>query len=341
MGRSIRSLGLVDLHFHGAFGVDLMNATQNKLNLLSELLWRKGIAGFCPTTLSAPPKDLKKAVQSLGTWIRSGDAPGAKPLGIHLEGPFIHRGTCGAHPTHSIRAFNLKELEALWDASLKTLKIITLAPEILLAEETRKLCHWARQRQIILSAGHSHASQDQAEKAFTAGFSGVTHAWNALAFHHRSPGILGAALGRKGIHIELILDGVHISPPVIRWTLQIHPHGTCFISDCAPAAGTSGKKWHSFGNLKTQFSRGACRLPSGNLAGGGLLLSQAFCIWLKKESELRQKALPTLLKEVLPNVTSIPLKALGIEKSALAGLQVEWKSAPSGLLLRPIPQERC
>src|SRR4051812_17893606 len=110
---TIRSPGLVDLHFHGAFGVDLMSASGGQMDDLSAQLWRKGIAGFCPTTLSVAPPALLESVERIGRWIRKGTAPGARPLGIHLEGPFIHPGSCGAHPPEAIRALDLEELQRL------------------------------------------------------------------------------------------------------------------------------------------------------------------------------------------------------------------------------------
>src|SRR5689334_1892234 len=128
-----------------------MTADSHQLNALSRHLSAKGIAAFCPTTLSADPRTLLSAVTRLGAWIRSKSAPGAVPLGIHLEGPFLHPMACGAHPPASLRALGMPELDRLWEASQHTLKIITLAPERLKAALMTTLVRWARQRKVILS----------------------------------------------------------------------------------------------------------------------------------------------------------------------------------------------
>lgn len=334
----VQTLGVVDLHFHGAFGVDLMRASPKELESLSRALWKKGVAGFCATTLSTSPKELLQTVQRLGSWISEGRHPGAQPLGIHLEGPFLNSNACGAHPPKSIRKFSGSELEALWEASRGTLKILTLAPEILSKSELSHLCRWAEKREIRLSLGHSRATEEQARTAFEAGFEGVTHAWNALSFHQREAGVLGAAFGNSKISLELIIDQAHVSPTVIRWTRELHPHSAiCFISDCAPATGLASSRFCSFGPLQIHFNQGACRLRGGQLAGGGLLLPESYARWIRLESQNLGCDPLDLLRKTVHHVTETPLKALKISKKRLEkrlkGLesrQVVWKRGAFG-----------
>jgi N-acetylglucosamine-6-phosphate deacetylase len=330
--------GVVDIHFHGAFGIDLMKADQKELDQLSRKLWAHGIAAFCATTLSEAPAPLRTTVARLGSWIRTFSVKqGAIPLGIHLEGPFIHPAACGAHPSEIIRPVDMCELDDLWDASQHTLKILTIAPETLDRATLSKLTTWASSRKIILSLGHSRATEIQAKWAFDSGFRGVTHAWNALPFHHRSPGPLGAAIGRKDVYLELILDQIHVDPTLIRWTRNLHPdRKICFVSDCAPAAATRGK-WCSFGPLQVRYHQGACRLPEGQLAGGGLLLPEAFSSWLKAEAESSQVSIKTAFLKSYPNLTTAPLYALRIPSSLLKGRRIEWKLTHEGLYL-PRPE---
>jgi len=165
----------------------------------------------------------------------------------------------------------------------------------------------------------------------------VTHAWNALPFHHREPGPLGAALGNPDIHVELILDQIHVDPTLIRWTLALHPESTCFVSDCVPAAATTPGTWHSFGSLQIRLHEGAGRLKEGHLAGGGLLLDQAYLKWLKSEAaHLKTEGAPaknlqqTLLKKTLPYLTTAPLKALRIPKNTLQKRRLSWKFSSQG-----------
>ncbi|MBC7693774.1 MAG: hypothetical protein H7222_18555 [Methylotenera sp.] len=325
-----RTGGIVDLHFHGAFGVDLMSASRAELNRLSLSLWKKGVAGFCATTLSATHSELMKTVTRLGAWIRSGEAQGALPLGIHLEGPYVHPHACGAHPVQAIREFRMSELEELWEGSQKTLKILTLAPEILAPAVLRDLTQWAKKNEVILSLGHSRATESEAGQAFKAGFTGVTHAWNALPFHHRSPGPLGAAFGRPGVYVELILDQIHVNSTVIRWTRKLHPKGVCFVSDCAPAAATTGGRWVDFGILKTRFHDGACRLKDGSLAGGGLLLGEAYRLWLATEARETGRSAEEIFKSSVSSLTVEPLRALGISARMLSHLRVQWTISDRG-----------
>lgn len=307
-----------------------MSASPSQFEELSEALWKQGVAGFCPTTLSSPPKKLKERVTELGRWIHSGRFPGAKPLGIHLEGPFIHHLACGAHPPTALRKFDWHELDELWLASQGTLKILTLAPEILTSASLKRLIGWSQKRKILLSIGHSQATEEEAQHAFDLGFQGVTHAWNAMPFHHRRPGILGAALGREGVYLELMIDQVHVSPRLIDWTLQIHPQSSiCFISDCLSAAGLSQKKalqqtWQPFGPLKIRVQDGACRLPDGHLAGGGLLLTHAYCQWIQLSASYKKLAIRKVLENTIHHITINPFRVLGIHSKGLIDRQVVW-----------------
>ncbi len=293
-----------------------MSATSTELDRLAGKLASAGVAAFCPTTLSVPFPQLRETVRRLGAWIekRKRPTPGrAHPLGIHLEGPYIHPHACGAHPPKAIRVLNFRELEQLWEDSLHHLKIITFAPEQLSEAQLKKLIHWCQVRTIHLSLGHSQATETQAKQAFDLGVRGLTHAWNALTFHHRAPGPLGAALGRKDVAIELILDQVHVAPTILRWTRTLHGQAPlCYVSDCAPAAGTRAGSWHLFGNLKIRFKNRACRTSGEALAGGGVPLPQAFAAWICAESTATQTSTRAILKGHIRHVTTDPLKALGL-----------------------------
>ncbi|MGK5081748.1 hypothetical protein WDW37_00460 [Bdellovibrionota bacterium FG-1] len=305
----------MDIHFHGAFGTDLMTAGAIDLRNLSVRLAQSGIAAFCATTLSAPLSELRPAVRRLGAWIIAArPEQGALPLGIHLEGPYINPDARGAHSLRAIRPLQIKELDALWEDSQHTLKIITLAPEQLSITALKAVRQWTKKRQIILSIGHSQATFDQAKTAFDAGVCGVTHAWNALSFHHRDTGTLGAALGRPDVTVELILDQVHVAAPILRWTQAIHGNsGICYVSDCVNATGTRPGSWHPFGNHKIQLKNGACRTSDGLIAGGGLLLSDAFAHWIETQMIHTGRSGWQLVQAEIPSLTTIPLKYLGLD----------------------------
>lgn len=315
-----------------------MSASEAELAELGARLWVDGIAGYCPTTLSTDPKILAQAVSRLGSWIQSEarrrDTTRALPLGIHLEGPFINSACCGAHPPSLIRKLDLTELEQLWKLSCQTLKILTIAPETLSPEELKSLAKWAKERKISLSLGHSKATETQANEAFSAGFRGITHAWNALSFHQRSPGALGAALGNDQNYIELIMDQIHVAPSVMEWTQKLHPaNRLCMISDCVPAAETFSGETYPFGPLKIQFKDGACRLPGGSLAGGGKSLTRSFREWVQFQAARNgdvPRALPIILKKMIPSITQAPLFALQLPPAKLSKYRVEWSVLANG-----------
>jgi N-acetylglucosamine-6-phosphate deacetylase len=323
--KRVKSFGAIDLHFHGAFGTDLMTAAKPELDALSDALWKRGVAGFCATTLSASRPNLLESVTRLGGWIRGGSAPGARPLGIHLEGPFLNRNAAGAHTPGILRDFKFEELESLWEASKGTIKILTLAPETLSPETRKQLGAWARKRKVRLSIGHTRCTLAQARDALRDGFTGVTHAWNALAWHHRDPGALGAAFGDPKARVEIIPDGVHVDPILVDWTLALHPNGTFFVSDAAPAAGTDGSSFHRFGDLECRFQDGGSRLANGALAGGGSVLSDMFCRWVAETAARRKIPAEKLLKTHLDRVHRIPLEAIFLPKSALKKFPVTYE----------------
>ncbi len=342
--KELKTIGAIDLHFHGAFGVDLMSASPTQLNDLSAELWKSGLAGFCPTTLTAPPEDLSAAVKSLGRWIRSNRFPGAKPLGIHLEGPWIHPEKSGAHPTRFVRTMKKAELEKLWKESQETLKIITIAPERFTVPELRWITQWSQQRGVLLSAGHSQATLAEAKKGFELGVQGVTHAWNALAYHHREPGVLGAAIGNPEVYLELIVDQVHLSLPWIRWTRQLHPpQSICLISDCTAPAGkliSESSPWSTLGSLKVRVKNGASRSKTGQLAGGGLLLTQSYCRWVEAEAQDSGLPIQKILETSVNQLTRVPARVLGIDPRSLLDRRVMW-TIKHGKALSVIPIDSC
>jgi N-acetylglucosamine-6-phosphate deacetylase len=281
-----RAPGAIDLHFHGAFGIDLMTADATQLDRLSEQLFRKGISAFLPTTISAGMSETEAALVRLGQWIHShhdvGPRSGAAfPLGIHLEGPFISKGCCGAHPEKHLIPPSLKLLQRWQRLSQRTIAKITLAPETAPWSEIRSILRWAAREQICISLGHSRSDAALARKAFNSGATAITHAWNAMPFHHRSPGILGEALGRKGVSVEVIPDNVHVSDALVDWTVRLHPQGVCFVSDAVPAAHR--RDWSTFGPIRVRIKDGAGRTKDGSLAGGGLsLLEMASAFWKRR-----------------------------------------------------------
>ncbi len=311
--RTLKLEKLIDLQCNGAFGIDLLGATRRDLDRLSEGLNREGVVGFCPTLISSTEDRLIERVAVIGEWIREGSWPGAVPLGIHLEGPFIAPGAAGVHSRSVFRKATLRELDRLWRLSRETIKVITLAPEIHSRDELKRVVNWCRDREVRVSIGHSEVDYLQAMQAFDLGISSVTHAWNASKFHHREPGVLGAALGDSRVYVQMIPDRLHVHPVVVKWVTRLHPtNRIILVSDAAPSAGSPRGRVASFGALQVEsLGKKAVVLDSGNLAGGGECLTGMFASWVQAEYGPDAGARRKALKEQYSWVTSNPLKFLG------------------------------
>ncbi|MBU6374818.1 MAG: hypothetical protein KGQ59_02375 [Bdellovibrionales bacterium] len=308
-----RALGPIDLHFHGAFGIDLMSATAEQLDRLAEQLYCKGVAGFLPTTLSASNSEIEAALGTLGTWIENKHEVGPKkgeafPLGIHLEGPFISTACCGAHPAENLIRPSLDILKHWYKLSRGSLAKVTIAPETSDWAEIRKILQWAKKQKICVSIGHSQASADLAVRTIQSGATSVTHAWNAMPFHHRNPGLLGAALGTPNVFVEIIPDNTHVSDHVVEWTLQLHRKGVCFVSDAVPAAHS--RQWSSFGPLRVRVADGAGRTQNGALAGGGSTLFETFKGYWKRRRQTSQLGSMEFVENLIHSLSEWPLQSL-------------------------------
>lgn len=335
----------VDLHFHGVWGFDFHSPalTADSFTLFCQRLANdEGAAAFCPTTVTAPWTELLEALGRIGSatraqwerlkfdphakqWKRPAPTKGAQAvpealsLGIHLEGPFLAAPACGAHPPAALLPLTLDRLDAIWEASLQTIVRITFAPEAVDAGlQPQVLLDWARKRRVTLSIGHTQVGEARAREWFDLGVQGVTHAWNALSFHHRAPGVLGAALGRRDVTVEVIGDQLHVAPSVALWVRTLQgPARTALVSDCTPAAHTPHGTVHSMGPLlhvTRSLQDGASHLvdPSkplqgGGLAGGALLLSDQWDLWSKSHPDV----------DWSESMSRAPLVALGLAPAVI------------------------
>jgi len=266
------SPGFIDLHVHGGSGFDVMDASFQSLDGLSKHLSAGGTTSFLPTTYSAPLQNLKLAAHAVRE-ATAKQTQGAKVLGIHLEGPYINPKRKGAHsPTH-IRSPSIDELVKLEQEAGGSLRMVTLAPEVGLALEVAKSL---RSKGIILSAGHTDATYEEMEAATEAGFTHVTHLFNAMRpFHHRDPGVVGAALTDERLTVELIADGLHLHPASLRLAALVKgSEKTVLASDSVMPAGLQDGEY-LLGGDKVYLKDRRCSLESGQLAGSTIRLCDA------------------------------------------------------------------
>lgn len=272
--------GRIDLHIHGAFGVDILEAAPDELDRMAAGLASRGVEGFLPTLVPVPLPALRMAVARLAAWIggrQPGDGRGAMPLGIHFEGPFVSPDRCGALHVENLLDARPANLPGFFDAvaAAPGRCMVTLAPEIpggidLVRELSR--------RGVVVSIGHTSASIETLDAALAAGARHMTHFANAMApLHHRAVGPVGWGLLRDEVSIDVIGDLRHLAPEMLQLTFRMKRSGhVALISDAIPPAGleASGSyTWAVWG--ETLFvDRHEARNRKGALAGSVALLDE-------------------------------------------------------------------
>ncbi|HEY6272946.1 MAG TPA: N-acetylglucosamine-6-phosphate deacetylase [Terriglobales bacterium] len=266
--------GLLDIHVHGGAGHDVMEADPSALAAMERHMADHGVTGYLPTTVTAPLDRTLASLANLGKIIasRGSEDNRARPLGIHLEGPFISHTKRGVHPPKYLLLPSPEVLDQFWQASAGTIRMMTIAPELPGAVETIRR---ARALGIHSSVGHSDASYDQTCTALRAGAEHATHTFNAMrALDHRNPGILGAVLTDDTISADIIADGVHVAPIVVRMFLAAKgPERAVLITDAISATGMPDGRYR-LGAFEVQVTGDRCE-HEGKLAGSVLTLDRA------------------------------------------------------------------
>jgi N-acetylglucosamine-6-phosphate deacetylase len=292
--------GFIDVHVHGGNGADFMDADAAAAARVLAFHATEGTTALAATTLSASRTDLQTAVNVLARVARE-KPEGAEICGIHLEGPYINIRAAGAQDQASIRPSDLHELAALLALAPDTRWIVTLAPEL---EHAQELIESFRDR-VLFSIGHTAATHAEAAAALEWGAAHFTHLFNAMTgLHHREPGVVGAALTSVGVTAELIADGIHVHPAVLRIAAQALPHRIALITDAIRACGMPDGRYKLY-DYEIIVAGGAARLSTGALAGSMLTMRRAV------QNMVELAGLP--LETVLPMATEVPARILGIE----------------------------
>ena len=259
--------GFIEPHIHGAGGVDVMEGTHGALNTVSRMLGSHGTTSFLPTTVSSSAEVLQSAVQGIGKLIGE-TFDGARPLGIHLEGPFINPTKRGTHKSAHVRNPDGHLFREWTTASGSTIRLLTLAPELpgvaeLIAEATRS--------NVRVAMGHSNASFDEAQAAASHGVCYAVHTFNAMReLTHRDPGIVGAVLSDDRVFAEIIADGVHVAPAVVKFFARAkRAERILLVSDSISATGMPDGEYR-LGTGTVTVANGVCRDAEKRLAGSTL-----------------------------------------------------------------------
>jgi N-acetylglucosamine-6-phosphate deacetylase len=291
--------GLVDIHIHGADGFDTMDASQEAIHSMARFIARHGVTAFLPTTVAAPALDIQRAIDTVANLPHLQD--GARALGIHLEGPYLNHLFCGAQPIQHLRGADAEEYIPWFRKQV--VQLITVAPEV---QGVPELIQAGVKEGVAFAIGHSAASYEQVLEAIGLGLSLATHAFNGMPpLHHRTPGVLGAVLSEDRIYAQVIVDGTHVHPAVVK--LLVKTKGidrTILITDAIRATGMPDGQY-ALGDQQVQVRKGIARTEAGGLAGSTLTLDQA----LRNIMSYADLSLP----QALPMATRVPAEALGLK----------------------------
>jgi N-acetylglucosamine-6-phosphate deacetylase len=257
--------GFVDLQVNGFGGVDFAAADAADYRRAGDALLETGVTSFQPTLITAPEDDLVAASHEVPS-----EPIGPRILGVHLEGPFLSEARIGAHPLDARRDPDVALAERLLAAGPVT--YMTLAPELDGALELIDALH---ARGVVVSCGHSDATAAEAARAFDRGVATVTHLFNAMRpFHHREPGIAGAALARDDVVVQVILDGVHLAEDTARFVYAAARGRIALVTDAIAAAGV-GDGTVRLGGVEVEVRDGVARRAGGALAGSVVTMPEA------------------------------------------------------------------
>lgn len=262
--------GFIDTHVHGGFGFETMQATPEAFAGMARFFASCGVTSFVASTIAESAELTSQVFEAARAFMATQEA-GARLLGIHLEGPYINACYKGAHPEQHIRPPTRAEYRS-WFAT-GVVKKMTVAPEIEGADE---LIAHAHEAGVVVSIGHSSASYQEAQLAFSRGVRSVTHLFNAMpAMHHRKPGLIAAALMHPEVMVELIVDMIHVDPVMVDLACRLKGvENVLLVTDAEIGAGMP-QGMYTFGSHMVFVKDGAVRLADGTLFGSTLTMNQA------------------------------------------------------------------
>lgn len=285
--------GFIDLHFHGdlasARGTDLVPTFRDTAQALAS----RGTTAFLATTVSLEIDRLVEFVSEIGP-LTPDAGVGASCLGIHLEGPWIHPRQAGAHEAANIRPYRTREAGELIARADRSLAMVTLAPEM---EGGLTAVEQLRDAGLVVAIGHSRAEPPCIDEAVARGMTHVTHLFNAMTpVHHRDLGVAGCGLTDDRLTADLICDGVHVDPKMVRLAARAKRERLCLISD---------KVGRGLGGQSLERDGCVWRTAEGQLAGSALTLSQSLACFRSYTG--------VDLREAVAAVSLRPARVLGIE----------------------------
>lgn len=253
--------GFIDVHVHGGGGFSLLSADAGEVASYANWAASRGVTGFLATICADNLEHGIACARATTAAKASGD--GARLLGINFEGPFVSPERRGALPAGWLQTPDARVLDRLLDTG--DVRVMTIAPEL---DGADAVIRRALERGVAVSLGHTDATFDVASRAFQAGASHVTHAFNAMRpLHHREPGPIGAAIAADNVTVEAIADGVHLHPATVRLLIEAFgPDRVCLVTDAVTPAGLDSGVFR-IGGEEASLRDGSIRLPDGTIAG--------------------------------------------------------------------------
>ncbi len=289
--------GFVDLHVHGSSGFDAMDATEAALQGLCDFLVQQGVTSFLPTTMSASSEQITAALLAMQAFAARPHTP---YLGAHLEGPYLNRDYRGSQPAAHLRSPQRDEYLDWFETG--QVKLVTMAAEL---DGGEQLIRDANANQVTVSLGHSGANYEQAQAAFAMGVRQITHTFNGMpGIHHRCPSIFIAAIENPQITFQVIPDGVHLHPVIVKMLVRLAGKERVLVITDAMRAACLADGHYALGDVAVIVKNGEARTRQGGLAGSTLKMSQAvgnmmrFC--------------DLTLAEVVPMLTRVPARSIGM-----------------------------
>ncbi len=300
--------GFVDIHNHGAVGVDVNSATADDLRKVSKFLASNGVTAWLPTFVPDLTENYQKVISAIDEVMRTQDLPASEPaariLGVHYEGIFANEKMCGALRPEFFKTFKNGD-EISWIPKLKNgVHLTTLAPEV---ENGIELIKKLSAENWIVSIGHTKAETGILDEAFDAGAKHLTHFYNAMTgLHHRTLGVVGWALTKENTTFDIIADGVHVHPQMLEFACRAKsPENVCLISDSVAPTGL-GDGVYKLWDEKISVINGKTRNERESIAGSVITMLDAV---------KRMLSLGFSEAEVSKMASRNPANLLGIEKT--------------------------
>lgn len=297
--------GFIDIHTHGAYGFDTNDAKEDGLRYWMKNIVKEGVTGILPTTITQSEEVLTAAVKNVAKVVEDG-YEGAEILGIHFEGPYLDQVYKGAQPEQYCVKADLEQFKRYYEASNHLIKVVTMACE---HDENFELTKFLRSHDIVVSQGHSGATFEEAKLAIANGANSMTHVFNGMTkFHHRDPGLVGAAFRFRQVYGEIICDGNHSTYDALNdyFEAKGSDHGIMITDSLMVKGLPAGTKTLFGGNEIELYEDGSAHLTSTKgLAGSTLNVNKGLAILVEKALVPWQTA--------INSCTLNPARLLGVE----------------------------